>query len=288
MDPSPPSLSCYHCGSPLPAGGSLTVTVDGVARPVCCAGCQAAATLVLSQGLERYYDFRHASAPPAAEAMRDWSAFDRETAQRRYSHPRADGEREVSLQIEGLHCAACAWLIENSLNRIAGLTHVHVNPGTARAELRYDPRRVALSQLLARIQALGFVPLPLCFSGGLAGETAERRTALKRLGVAGFGMMQLSTYAVSLYAGVMQGIATDLQQFLRFVSLLVATPVVLYAAQPFFVSAWQSLRARRPGMDVPVALSVGAAYVWSVVATLRGSGTVYYDSVVMFTFFLLL
>ena len=282
------SPSCYHCGGSLPAAGSLSVLVEGAARAVCCAGCQAAATLILSQGLARYYDFRQTAAPAAAPGMRDWSAFDRESAQRRYSHERTDGEREVSLQIEGLHCAACAWLIENSLSRIAGLTHVHVNAGTARAELRYDPRRAALSRLLARIQELGFMPLPLCFTGGLAEETAERRTALKRLGVAGFGMMQLSTYAVSLYAGLMQGISADLQQFLRFVSLLVATPVVLYAARPFFVSAWQSLRARRPGMDVPVALSVGAAYVWSVVATLRGSGAVYFDSVVMFTFFLLL
>ena len=194
----------------------------------------------------------------------------------------------MSLQLEGLHCAACAWLIENSLARTNGVTRVHVNPGSARAELRYDPRRAALSRLLAAIEALGFSPLPLSFAGGIEAGTAERRAALLRLGVAGLGMMQITTYAVSLYAGLMQGIAPELEQFLRFVSLLVATPVVLYSAQPFFVSAWQSLKARRPGMDVPVALSIGAAYLWSVAATLRGRGAVYYDSVVMFTFFLLL
>jgi Cu2+-exporting ATPase len=223
-----------------------------------------------------------------AGGTHNWAAFDREAAQRRYTHQCAGGERELSLQIEGLHCAACAWLIETSLAREAGVRQIHVNASTARAELRFDPLATAPSCLLAKIHALGFVPLPLSFTGDATEGTAERRAALKRLGVAGLGMMQVTTYAVSLYAGFMQGIAPDLAQFLRFVSLLVATPVVLYAAQPFFISAWRSLRARRPGMDVPVALSIGAAYLWSVASTLRGHGAVYFDSVVMFTFFLLL
>jgi Cu2+-exporting ATPase len=278
---------CFHCGSPLPAGRGFRVVLDGIAHPVCCAGCEAAAQLILSQGLARYYEFRAQPAPQAG-AQRDWSSFDREAALRRYTHVRSDGERELSVQIEGLHCAACAWLIENSLARGAGVRQVSVNPASARAELRYDPGRTTLSQLLAAIHALGFVPLPLSFSGGAAADTAERRAALLRLGVAGLGMMQVTTYAVSLYAGLMQGIAPELEQFLRFMSLVVATPVVLYSAQPFFRSAWQSLRVRRPGMDVPVALSIAAAYAWSVVATLRGRGAVYFDSVVMFTFFLLL
>ena len=115
-----------------------------------------------------------------------------------------------------------------------------------------------------------------------------RRAALRRLAVAGFGMMQVMTFAVSLYAGALDGIAPNLEQLLRIVSLVVATPVVLYAAQPFFVSAWRSIRARTLGMDVPVALSIGAAYLWSAWATLVGHGTVYFDSAVMFTFFLLL
>ncbi|HXW75475.1 MAG TPA: heavy metal translocating P-type ATPase metal-binding domain-containing protein [Steroidobacteraceae bacterium] len=281
--------SCFHCGGPLPWTARPTLEVDGVPRAVCCAGCAAAATLILSQGLGRYYEFRESPGPRAPGDTRDWRVFDREASLRRYTHERADGEREASLQIEGLHCAACAWLIESSLRRVSGVTDIQVNPAAARAALRFDPHRVSFGAVLAAIQALGFVPLPLAFTAGASADVnAERRTALKRLAVAGFGMMQVMTYATSLYAGAMDGMAPDLEQLLRFVSLIVATPVVLYAAQPFFVGAWRSLRARTPGMDVPVALSIGAAYLWSVVATLRGSGTVYFDSAVMFTFFLLL
>jgi len=279
---------CFHCGSPLPHEAALAVQVGGRLHAVCCGGCAAATNLIVAQHLERFYDFRSAPTRPADAAARNWCIFDRETALRRYTHQRPDGERELSLQIEGLSCSACAWLIENSLGQEPGVTHVLVNASAARAELRFDPQRVALSRVLGKIQALGYVPLPLAFSAGASAGATERRAALKRLAVAGFGMMQVMTFSVSLYAGVMQGMAPELKQFLRFVSLIVATPVVLYAAQPFFVSAWHSLRARSPGMDVPVALSIGAAYVWSVTSTLRGHGAVYYDSVVMFTFFLLL
>jgi len=287
VDPVVSETHCFHCGSLVPKGVSFAVNAGGTSRPVCCAGCAAAANLILAQGLGRYYEFREApSTPPAA--ARNWSIFDREAALRRYTHERTGGERDASLQIEGLHCVACAWLIENSLLRERGVTQIHVNPGTARAEVRFDPRLINFSRVLAHIQAVGFVPLPLSFSGGSDADAAERRAALKRLAVAGFGMMQLMTYAVSLYAGLMQGIAPELQQFLRFVSLIVATPVVLYSAQPFFVSAWRSVRSGMLGMDVPVALSIAAAYLWSVSSTLRGHGAVYFDSAVMFTFFLLL
>jgi Cu2+-exporting ATPase len=242
--------------------------------------------LVLAQGLERYYQFRSGTGAMPPRPGRDWSGFDREASLRRYTHLRSDGERELSLQIDGLHCTACGWLIENSLRRLAGVSSVHVSAGSGRAELRFQPSRVTLSRVLERIDALGFQPHALSFSAAGPDGSGERREALKRLAIAGFGMMEVMTYAVAMYAGALQGIAPDIEQLLRFVSLVVATPVALYSARPFYDGAWRSLRARTLGMDVPVALSIASAYLWSVVAVLRGHGAVYFDSVVMFTFFL--
>ena len=279
---------CFHCDGLVGAGTPTTVLVDGTPRVVCCAGCGSAAQLILSQGLGRYYQFRSSAEPLSGRLHPSWQVYDREAAVRRYTHLRVDGELELGAHIEGMHCAACAWLIENSLRQLDGVTDIQVNPSSARALLRYDPRRVSLSRVLERMHALGYMPKPLTFTSGDEDGSAERRQALRRLGVAGFGMMQVMTFAVSLYAGAMQGMAPDLARLLRFVSLLVATPVVLYAAQPFFATAWRSLRAGAPAMDVPVALSIGAAYLWSVGATLLGRGALYFDSAVMFTFFLLL
>ena len=285
---APASGLCFHCGQALSGRTQHAVMVEGSAQPVCCAGCEAAANLILAQGLERYYQFRDAPLKSPREGTRNWTIYDRDAALNRYTHRNELGEREALVQIEGMHCAACAWLIENSLRRIDGVTLVEVNPSSARAALRFDPDRISLGRVLQGIHTLGYVPHPLSLGSGDGDGSAERRNALKRLAVAGFGMMQVMTYAVSLYAGALQGIAPNLEQLLRFVSLLVATPVVLYAAQPFFIGAGRALRAGTLSMDVPVALSIGAAYLWSVAATLRGSGTVYFDSAVMFTFFLLL
>jgi Cu2+-exporting ATPase len=80
---------------------------------------------------------------------------------------------------------------------------------------------------------------------------------------------------------------TAVEQLLRWASLVLTVPVVFYSAAPFFRNAWRDLRLRRVGMDVPVALGVGAAFAASVWATLTASGEVYFDSVTMFVFFLL-
>src|ERR1035441_185582 len=111
---------CFHCGSSA-AGSVRVVGTDGIARSFCCAGCGAATGLILAQGLERYYSFRTASDQAPRFEQRNWSIYDRDQALRSYTHLREDGERELSLQIDGMHCAACAWLLDNSLRQLDGI-----------------------------------------------------------------------------------------------------------------------------------------------------------------------
>ncbi len=145
---------------------------------------------------------------------------------------------------------------------------------------------MALSRVLDTIARLGYRPHPITPEAAASVALKERRTAMRRLVVAGLGMMQVMTYAVSLYAGAWQGMSDEIREFLRLVSLLVATPVLFYSGAPFFIGAWRDLAARRPGMDVPVALALALAYGASLYNSLRGEGEVYFDSVTMFVFFL--
>jgi len=116
----------------------------------------------------------------------------------------------------------------------------------------------------------------------------EYRLELRRLAVAGIGMMQVGMFAVALHAGDIQGIESQYQGLLRWVSLLVASFVVFFSSRPFFITAWRHLRQGALVMDLPVALAIGLAWLASIWATATGTGQVYFDSVVMFTFFLLL
>ncbi|MGB5249541.1 MAG: heavy metal translocating P-type ATPase [Gammaproteobacteria bacterium] len=283
---------CFHCGEPVLTGQRYLVKLAQQTRPVCCPGCKAVAEFIRDSGLSDYYEFRTAAAlrpndpELAATTSAEWLAFDRPAVLERLSSLSADGYREALLLVEGVRCAACSWLIERSLGQLPGAVEIQVNPATARARLIWNPRTIEFSRLLDGLARLGYRPHPVQAGAQASIAQREHRQAMKRLAVAGLGMMQVLTYAVSLYAGAFQGMDEDIRSFLRLISLLVATPVVLYSGFPFFQGAWRDLRAGRPGMDVPVALAIGAAYIASLVNGFRGVGEVYFDSVTMFVFLL--
>ena len=217
-----------------------------------------------------------------------YRAYDRPEAQRTFVSPLADGTCEAELLVENLNCAACAWLIEGAMGHEPGVSRAQVNAANGRVLLRFDPARTPLSQLLARLASLGYKPHPQRPGEARALHTRERRQALKRLAVSGLGMMQAMTYALSLYGGDFNGMDPAHAHFLRLVSLLITTPVVLYAGAPFFRQAYGGLRAGRIGMDVPVAVAITVAFLASAYHTLTRTGPVYFDTVCMFIFFLTL
>ena len=98
--------------------------------------------------------------------------------------------------------------------------------------------------------------------------------------------MQVMMFAVALYAGDYFGIEGGIERFSGSISLLVTVPIIFYSARPFFAGAWRGIRARSPGMDLPVSLAIGGAFIASTYATWANRGDVYFDSVAMFVFFL--
>ena len=192
----------------------------------------------------------------------------------------------ASLLCAGVRCAACGWLIESCISNQPGVVSIAVDPVTARTELVWKPEEVQLSEILAQLAQLGYTPHPYTEDASERAAVKERRQSLRRLIVAGLGMMQVMSFAVAMYAGALQGIDPEIEDFLRIISLLVATPIVFYAGAPFFARAWHGLCARRLGMDVPVSLAIGCAYLASTWNTFIGSGPVFFDSATMFVFFL--
>src|SRR6185437_16472296 len=151
----------------------------------------------------------------------------------------------------------------------------------------WNPKKIALKQILDAISVAGFKPLPLAGETAASDQRAQRRLALKRIGLAGLGMMQTMMFVYCIYASGAHGIDPGIAQYLKLAGLLIATPVLVYCGAPFFSGALRDLRSRSPGMDVPVALALLIAYAASVVNTFRGAGEIYFDSVTMFIFFLL-
>jgi Cu2+-exporting ATPase len=283
--------ACYHCGLPVPVAVELSVVVDGQLRSVCCHGCEAVARAIVDNGLSDYY--RHRDALPNSPrevlpaALQETGLFDHPEVQRSFVSAVGEHQREANLILEGITCAACVWLNEQHIARQPGVAAIDINYATRRARVRWDERRIKLSAILSAIAAIGYRahPYDVARSEELAGR--ERREALWRLFVAGFGMMQVMMYAVPVYLADDGTMTRDIETLMRWASLLLTLPVVAYSAAPFFRSGWRDLRLKRVGMDVPVALGVGSAFAASVWATLSGGGEVYFDSVTMFVFLLL-
>jgi Cu2+-exporting ATPase len=277
---------CFHCAEAVPVGTDFTVSIAGERRRVCCPGCQAAAEWIQGLGLDDYYRLR---AEPAQrpEVAQDYSAWDRPALARVHVHTQSPRRAEVVVLVDHLRCAACAWLIERAVASTAGVLEVSVIAPAQRVRIVFDPTVVRLSALLSTLARLGYVPHPLDAASLDSLRQRESRDALKRLVVAGLGAMQAMMYAVALYAGSFNGIDPATRDFFRWLGFLVATPVALYSARPFFSGALREWRARHVSMDTPIALAIALIYAASLVETLLRGNEIYFDSVSTFVFFLL-
>ena len=277
---------CFQCGEPVPSGSGRGLEIEGQWHRMCSAHCE---TLALSRfPLARARN--HAVLPPEAPANPvasvDLQLYDDPQVQSGFVRAKG-GELEAVLLIEGIRCGGCASRNERTLAALPGVLGAEVNFSTHRATVRWDGARIKLSEILAAVERIGYRASPYDRDGSERRRGSERRDALWRLFVAGFGMMQVMMYAVPAYLAGDGEMSADIEQLMRWASFVLTVPVVIYAASPFFRGAWRDLAARRLGMDVPVAMGIAVAFGASVVATLTGGAGVYYDSVTMFVFLLL-
>ncbi len=284
------SKDCYHCSEPVPSGSHFQVDILGQTRDMCCPGCESVAQPIVENGLSSYYQYRTAPADKAdlvPEQLKALAHYDHSEIQKEFIQTN-DNFKEVTLSLDGVSCAACAWLIEKQLANAKGIHQIKVNTSTHRALLSWNPEETKLSTLLTLIHQLGYKAAP--FEADKQEEEYHRsmKQYLYRLGVAGLATMQVMMLAVALYLEVFGDLDAEFRNYLRYVSLVFATPVMLYSALPFYMNAWRSLKARTLGMDVPVSIAMLFAYFASVVATVTETGEVFFESVAMFTFFLLL
>jgi Cu2+-exporting ATPase len=257
-------VSCRHCAQE--SEGEF-----------CCRGCQAAYHLVHSLGLDIYYQYRDHSAP-VEEAGSLALYRDPEVAQGLLF------EGEYHCLLDGLHCAACAWLVERALGQLPSVESVSVNYSTQR--LRFRPQSYEdLLPVLERVQALGYRAIPYDPNKNERPRARADRMLLLRFGVAAAAAGNVMLAALALYSGADLDLAyRPLFQKLSFVLCL---PVVFFSAVPFWSGARNALKQGRLTTDVSISLGLGVTFIYSLVATWLGRQHVYFDTVAMFVFVLL-
>ncbi|QYJ80456.1 heavy metal translocating P-type ATPase [Shewanella acanthi] len=284
-------LSCFHCNEPVLTGNQFVTHINGNDELMCCPGCQAVSQAIVDAGLLSYYKFRTEPGSKQTalvpDALNAFSAYDLPEVQQDFVHSK-DSIDSVSLSIDGITCAACAWLIEHKVKQLSGIQQVMVNSTTQRAMITWDNTQIKLSDILGQISRIGYQAAPYQVDEQEQLAKHNSRKFLLRLGLAGFATMQVMMFALALYTGYFTDLDVQYRDYFRWVSMIFATPVVLYSAQPFYFSAIRTLLSGKLNMDVSVSIAIGGAYVASCFATVKGTGEVYFESVSMFTFFLLL
>jgi len=280
------SNSCFHCGLPFPKNQNYEQVIEGENRQFCCPACQAVCNAIYDAGLEGFYERvpQGALAPPP-DTQRDLVLYDLDEVQAEFV-PVLGVERDIHLLVEGIHCAACVWLIERTLGQMEGIIKAQVNLSGKRLLVRWDNTQVRLSQILSRLAQIGYAASPYDPEVAEGRLKKQNRTLLLRMAFAAFAMMNLLWISIALYSGAD---SSEFRSLFHWVGFVLATPTLFYSGYPFLHSAWTGLKRFHLTMDLPIAIGATATYGYSVFITLNPSiaGEVYYDTVVNFLFVIL-
>lgn len=277
---------CAHCSLPVPKG-----LIDPNAQhQFCCGGCESVFNVLRGAGLEGYYGIRDAvqtQAQPAASRNASYEELDDPAFQSACVTNLPGGQCETELLLEGMHCAACVWLVERLPRVCPGVLESRANIRTRSAVVRYAPDQVALSSVAKALDRLGYAAHPARGAGAREARKREDHKFLIRVGVAGAIAGNVMLLAIALYGGALSGIDPFWEHTFRYYSMGLGLLALLWPGRVFFTGAIAALRTRTAHLDIPVALALTVGGLWGSYNTLTRSGEIYFDSLAVLVFLLL-
>jgi Cu2+-exporting ATPase len=267
----------------------------GLVRPgkelqFCCHGCSTVYQVIHGCGLERFYRLRDAlqrEARPARTTNRAYSEFDDDVFHNLYYRTQADGSQAVEFYLEGVHCAACVWLVEKLPHVQSGVIEARLDLRRAIVEVRWDPNFVRLSQIAGMLDSLGYPPHPAKDVKARQMRRDEDRRFLIRIGVAAACVGNVMTLSFALYGGVFSGIEAQYEHLFRWTSMLFGLVSLAWPGSIFFRGAWAALRTQTAHLDLPIAIGLAAGGIAGTVNAILGRGEIYFDSLSMLVLLLL-
>ncbi|MFI4861383.1 MAG: heavy metal translocating P-type ATPase [Phycisphaerales bacterium JB063] len=291
------TVRCAHCTLPVPKG----LIEVGEKEQFCCAGCRGAFAVIHGSGLDDYYRLRQATggtadASAVAAPAQGFSSFDTDTFQQLHVQHLAQGLCAADLRLEGVHCAACVWLIEKlprliraTLGHAAsqGIVEARLSMRQATVRVVWDPARIKLSEIAQALHTLGYRPHPAKGLSRQALRRKEERKQLMNIGLAGALAGNIMLLAIAQYAGLWGGIERQYDQLFRWLGAGLGLLALLGPGRVFFRGAVTALRVRSPHLDLPIALALGVGGLAGATNVVMGRGDIYFDSLAVLVFLLL-
>jgi Cu+-exporting ATPase len=276
------ATTCDHCGEFCGAGALRLED-----KLFCCEGCKMVYTLLNGHGLKDYYQYNDRPGINRRAPVREdkFAFLEEERIASRLISFQNDTETHVQFYLPQIHCSSCLYLLENLRRLHSGILSCRVEFTARQAHIVFDPTRIKLREVAGLLATIGYEPnLSLEDLGGK--RPGPVRTKVYQLGVAGFCFGNIMLLSFPEYLGL--GLAeAPLRGLFRLLNLGLALPVLLFSAQPFFVSAWKSLRQRYLNIDAPIALAILVTFVRSVYEVSSATGSGYFDSLSGIVFFML-
>jgi P-type Cu2+ transporter len=280
------TVHCEHCSLPVPSG----LVRAQAEHQFCCHGCETAYGIIHSCGLDKYYAIRDGlgeAATPSRASGRSYREFEDPAFRRLYVRGQDGGACWTELFLQGVHCSACVWLVERLPKILDGVLEARLDMRRAMVRVTWRDDVVSLSKIAAALDALGYAPHPARDATARQRRIHEDRVALVRIAVAGACAANVMLFGTALYAGLFDEMEASHVAFFRWMSMACTVLSLLWPGRVFFKSAWGAIRTRTAHLDVPIALALAAGGIWSVIATVRGAGEVYFDSLSVLVFALL-
>lgn len=264
---------CLHCGNEVVGSDDF-----------CCLGCHAAYKIINKLGFKNYYNLRQID--PKIRKIKpqeeDKILIDE------FVNLEKNGNFSVSLMVQGIHCAACVWLIENILKKQSKVVKARINLSRKTLFLEWQGSKEQGNEIVSIINDIGYKLLP--FDAEIV-EVENKKyddSILKALALAGFGAGNVMLFSIVLWITDSATLGENTRNLMHFFSALLALPIIVYSSRPFFSSAYKSIKAGYPNMDLPISIAIFLASIVSLLESFRKQEYVYFDSAIMLIFFLLI
>ncbi|MFW2331530.1 MAG: heavy metal translocating P-type ATPase [Nitrospinota bacterium] len=276
------TTACFHCKLPVPHNPP-TFKLDGEVRLFCCRGCLAVAIAIYDANLEEYYSHNEGPLAPPPKFNEEIKSYDLKEVQREFVTELESGMSEAPFLVEGIHCAACCWIIDRALKQLPQIKNVQINLARKRLNIVWNSKEIKVSQIMLALAKVGYIVIPFTEHKEEEHFKHTSRIALYRIGFAAFASMNIMWLSLALWFGA------DVDKFRTFImysSFVLATPVLFYSGWPFLVGGYRGLIRFSPTMDLPIAIGALVTYFYSIFVMIGGApeATTYFETVVTLIF----
>lgn len=274
--------SCFHCGDTC---ATDTITSDN--KLFCCQGCKTVYEILSENELTCYYDMQSSPGAIPKEIKGKYDFLSQQNIIDKLVEFNDTKTQIVTLYIPHVHCSSCIWILENLHKLQPHISASQVNFGKKTVRVTYNSEVYSLKELVLLLSSIGYEPYISLEDFGASKKHMDR-SLIYKLGISGFAFGNVMFLSFPEYFEVNEFWLEQYKPLFRWLMFTFSLPVVFYAAQDYFISAYKGLRAKILNIDIPIALGVVVLFLRSTIDIIFDLGSGFFDSLTGLLFFLLL